>query len=113
MSESSMTVEMLKARKRCCNSGCLHCPYGYTVKKFGIQFKDYDEGLVIEVMKDLELNQSVLESFEKENIKLIFLKEFLVGVMTKNHIIVKDLYLKKSFAEQGLEKPLIESYYFC
>ena len=31
------TSEFYKRRGSCCKSGCLHCPYGYTLNKIGIK----------------------------------------------------------------------------
>lgn len=34
------TSLFLKKRGSCCKTSCLHCPYGFTLKKEGLQFED-------------------------------------------------------------------------
>jgi len=98
-----MTSLYLRSRKTCCKSGCLHCPYGYTLKKFGLTFIDY------------KTENGINHGFELENnwvLKSILLKDQIIGVMAVDHIQIKKLYLKERFRDQGLFKELIESYYF-
>ena len=38
--DSVFTSEFLKNKGTCCKSGCLHCPYGHTLNKFGIEIRD-------------------------------------------------------------------------
>ena len=52
------------------------------------------------------------ESFFPDNLKLIFIKEQLCGLILKNHIVIKHLVLMPAFQHQGLSKDLVESYYF-
>jgi hypothetical protein len=109
------TSRFLKNRGSCCRSSCLHCPYGLTVKKLGIQFDSVDSSqtaLIEEIM--VESGQSLIEwqELDIKNIKLIKLKDSLCGVLIKNHIVIKHLYLKKYFQHQGLSRELIEAYLF-
>ena len=39
------TSTFLKNRGSCCKTCCRHCPYGFTLKKRGLQFCDYDPAL--------------------------------------------------------------------
>ena len=36
---AAMTSSTHKARGSCCKSACIHCPYGFTLKRFGLKFK--------------------------------------------------------------------------
>ena len=113
MSEDGFTVftsQYHRKRGTCCKSNCLHCPFGYTLKKLGLSFED--------VTND---DQSLLETFFLKRgssdigplvLKKIILKGHVVGVMLINHIVVKELFLLSQFQDQGLSKEIIESYYF-
>jgi len=108
------TSQFLKNRGTCCRSSCLHCPFGYTLKKCGIQFGDVSENDVTEIENILQEANLNLDwrSFLPENVKFIILKEKVAGLMFKNHIVVKHVALKNHFQNQGLNKDIIESYFF-
>lgn len=109
------TSQFHKNRGTCCKSACLHCPYGYTIKKHGIEFKAIgsgDEHIIQEILE--EANQPSLEwkSFLPDNILFIQIKGAVAGLILKNHIVVKKLVLKKQFEDQGISRELVESYLF-
>jgi len=109
------TSHFLKARGTCCKSGCLHCPYGYTLKKFGLQFEDWNEDKVELAKKFMSENARSdfdMSAFPAEHRKFIKIKDQICGVMFKNHIVVKAVFLGEHFRDQGLSKEMIESYYF-
>jgi hypothetical protein len=109
------TSHYLKARGTCCKSACLHCPFGFTLKKFGLQFLDWSEDfqeLLKEFLLDNNQSQFDLSSFAPEHRKFIKIKDQVCGIMFKNHIVVKNVFLGKHFQNQGLTKEMIESYYF-
>lgn len=104
------TSQFHQKRGTCCKSSCLHCPYGYTLKKCGLTFRhitDTDHELLLKLLGAREW-----QSFLPDNIQIILLKERAAGVMIKNHIVVKEVFLLPEFSHQGLDKDLIESYYF-
>lgn len=104
------TSKYLKNKGTCCKSACLHCPYGYTVKKLGIQFSDISESQY-EMVDDLAVNVE-WKSFLPDNAKLILIKDVIAGVLLKNHIQIKHLFLRPHFQHQNLSKELIEAYLF-
>lgn len=111
------TSHYLKNKGTCCRSACLHCPYGFTLKKHGLEFKDFtivDEAQLIEVIRESGTNPESFtwQDYQPENIKFILLKGQLCGILFKNHIVVKQIFLLSNFQHQGLSKELIESYYF-
>ncbi|MEX0799450.1 MAG: DUF5522 domain-containing protein [Bacteriovoracaceae bacterium] len=108
MEYQPMSAAFLKKRGYCCKSACLHCPYGFTLKKFGLEFKDASED--VESVKRLA-SKDIAEQ-ELANYKLLYLKGELVGAMRVSHIQVKELFLKKEFQDQGLSLEIVESYYF-
>ncbi len=103
------TSKFLKNKGTCCKSACLHCPYGYTVKKLGIQFSEISEVNFSELD---ELTKMDWKTFYPENAKLILIKGVVAGVLLKNHIQIKHLFLKPHFQHQNLSKELIEAYLF-
>ncbi len=108
------TSEFLKKKGTCCRSACLHCPYGFTIKKHGFEFRNFQEG--DESLLETMLVESHLElewkKFENQNINFIFLKNQLCGVLFKNHIVIKHFILKPHFQNQGISKELLEAYLF-
>jgi hypothetical protein len=112
---SILTAHYLKKRGTCCKSACLHCPYGFTLKKNGLTFHDVDEkdsSIIDKIISDSGNSSINWKEFSFDNIKLIKLKSQLCGVLLKNHLVVKHLYLKPEFQHQGLSKEIVESYYF-
>lgn len=109
------TSQYLKNRGTCCKSACLHCPYGYTLKKHGLQFQEIKEEDFPEVETILnQSGQSMVDwkPFWPENIRFILLKDHICGVLLKNHIVIKHLYLRPYFQQQGLSKEMVEAYLF-
>lgn len=109
------TSQYLKNKGTCCKSACLHCPYGYTLKKHGLQFQEIKEEDFPEV--EAILNQSGQASvdykpFWPENIRFILIKNHICGVLLKNHIQIKHLFLRPYFHDQGLSKEMVEAYLF-
>lgn len=96
-----MSAEFLKARGRCCQSSCLHCPYGFTLKRFGLQFEALDESFVEfgPLGKD-------------ENYHRVFLKGTVCAIIKVNRLFVLDIRYEVGFENQGLVKEVIESYFF-
>jgi hypothetical protein len=108
------TSTFLRQRKTCCKTGCLHCPYGHTIKKYGLKFRDLNEedlGVVYDLLLKAHENFDVSQ-FSLDNIKLMSLKDQVCGVIFKNHIVIKKLVLLPEFQDQGISKELAESYYF-
>lgn len=110
------TSAFLKARGTCCKSACLHCPYGYTLKKCGLQFADCSSEKLEEargILREVGQEAVDLSPFLPDNVKFILIKDRVCGLLTKNHIVVKGLYLRPHFQQQGLSKEMVESYYFA
>ena len=109
------TSQYLKKKGTCCKSACLHCPFGFTVKKLGIQFKKVQEVdfLQIEdIMKESGQPIIDLKSFLPDHVQFVILKDQICGVFLHNHIVIKHLYLKPFFQQQNLSKELIEAYFY-
>ena len=109
------TSQFHKNRGSCCKSACLHCPYGYTIKKLGIQFKSVeaqDEKIILDILEEAGISDLEWKSFLPENILFIVIKNVVAGFLLKNHIVVKKMILKKQFENQDISRELVESYLF-
>jgi Family of unknown function (DUF5522) len=109
------TSQFHRNRGSCCKSACLHCPYGYTFKKSGIQFSSVDEKdlpMVEKILDENAVSETEWKKFFPENLKLIKIKDVVAGLVLKNHIVIKYVYLRKEFRDQGLSRELLESYMF-
>ena len=97
-----MSVAALKKRGHCCKSTCVHCPYGYTLKKLGLKFvkvEDYD-------------TTQLEGEFFKENAYIATLKDYPVASFKANHIVITEFILFNDFEGQGISKEVVESYFF-
>jgi hypothetical protein len=108
------TSQFLKNRGTCCRSACLHCPFGFTLKKHGLQFKDFSpqDEAHLEALREEAGSSVEWRTFSPENIKLLYLKDQACGFILKNHIVIKHLVLLPHFQHQGLTRELVESYFF-
>ena len=109
------TSQFLKNRGTCCKSACLHCPFGYTLKKLGLQFREAtssDEAEIQRIIGESGAPAVEWKTFLPGNIQFMELKGTVCGIMLKNHIVVKHIYLLPFFQNQGLTKEMIESYFF-
>jgi hypothetical protein len=108
------TGQFHKNRGTCCRSTCVHCPYGFTIKKLGIQFSPVKnrEDLVKEILVENHETQFDWEIYLPDNILFLSIKDFIAGVVFKNHIVIKKLVLRPQFQHQNISKELVESYLF-
>jgi hypothetical protein len=100
-----MTAEFLKNKGRCCKSTCVHCPYGHTVKKLGIQFRD-----VIQSDQSFLDTLGCTESISDCTIAIIKEEDF--AIFTKNHILITNFWIHPEFSNQNISKEIVESYFF-
>lgn len=126
------TSQYLKNRGSCCKTNCLHCPYGTTLKNFGIQFQqlkieDMKEGnaIINSTLSDDEekLGESLLQEaigkkkkievskFNFKNFYFILIKERKVGLVKKGRLQLKEIFLKQRFTEQGLDLATVTSFF--
>lgn len=109
------TSQYLKNRGTCCKSACLHCPFGYTLKKHGLQFLEVQESDFESVEKVMLASGQPLidwKPFWPLHVRLIQIKGVTCGVLLKNNIVIKHLYLMPRFVSQDLSKEMVESYFF-
>jgi hypothetical protein len=109
------TSQYLKNKGTCCKSACIHCPYGFTLKKHGLTFKEVKEedAPLIETMLSESGNPGFdWKPFFPDNIRIILIKDNMCGLFMKNHIVIKHLFLKPHFQDQNLSKEMVEAYFF-
>ncbi len=109
------TSQYLKNKGTCCKSACLHCPYGFTLKKLRLQFRavtEADSGLIESIIIESGQNPVEWKTFWPDHIRLIILKDQVCGFLLKNHIVIKHLYLRPYFQNQNLSREMVEAYLF-
>lgn len=106
------TSEFHRKRGHCCLSYCLHCPYGLTVKKFGLDFKavqetDYEVAakLIGNGIKSIDFKDSL-----PGDVLILYLKGVVCGLVLKEGRTVKKIFLKNEFSNQGITKELVQEY---
>lgn len=106
--ENVVSYESLEAKRICCKSACMNCPYNFTVKKHGLLFKkiDYDEIRKINKYFDIDIRLNY-KAYD-----LVILKGFLVAIILTDEMFVQKLQVHPFLSKKVLSKELIESYYF-
>ncbi|MFG1501362.1 DUF5522 domain-containing protein [Halobacteriovorax sp. XZX-3] len=125
------TSQFLKNRGSCCKTSCLHCPYGFTLNKHGIQSQEISVNDITKAQAIVDANQqeslSVASSLmgaafggskpkkltitESNSCDFAFveLKGEIFGLIEKGGLQAKKLYLKEQFKEQGLDLDTVNS----
>jgi len=109
------TSHYLKNRGTCCKTTCLHCPFGFTLKKLGMKFKEAEEAdfdFIDSLVKSSKTPDLSWRDFDPSNIQIILVKDVVCGLALKTKIQIKHVFLTEHFQNQGLSLELIESYYF-
>lgn len=108
----AVPASALRAKKHCCKNACIHCPYGHTLKKFGLKFHqvtDKNIEIALKIFGDkLEFNEYPMDHYH-----IVTLKEFYCALIRVDHLFVREFYLLDDFKDQDLSKELVESYFFC
>ena len=102
----------LRARMHCCKNRCVHCPYGLTLKSFGLKFINITDKY-LEIAQKISNNSLNLEEFRSEDYKIVTLKGFYVAVVRVDKLFVKEFFILDDFNDQGITQEVVESYYFC
>lgn len=124
------TSKFLKNRGSCCKTSCLHCPYGFTLKKEGLEIKKVDpsnfqNALEIFKLRNIEetsvtsnlFGQAFGKPKTKENLNETNMEKYrLVALKGENCAIIKyfnlqatELYHAQYFDEQGITLDYINS----
>lgn len=109
--EDAMPSSSLKAKGHCCKNSCIHCPYGFTLKKFGLKFWQLcDDNL--EIAEKIAGKKMFFEGYSLKDFHLVTLKDFYCALIRVDKLFVREFYLLDDFKEQGLSKEVVESYFF-
>lgn len=125
------TSEYLRKRGHCCNSNCLHCPYGTTAKNLGFQTEEITEENLSKAQEIIDLSfkssdtiasgllagafgnkpkKIIITSSNLNKFKLLHLKGHLCGVVEMGLFQVKNVYPAENFDNQGLDVELVTAY---
>lgn len=108
----AVPARTLRARNHCCKNRCVHCPYGFTMKTFGLKFVPVSDKY-LDVAQKISNNSLNLVEYTIDDYKIVTLKGFYTAVIRVDHMFVRDFYLLDDFNDQGITKEVVESYYFC
>ncbi len=116
--DDALTSSFLRKRGSCCKSGCLHCPYGFTLRKYGLKlFKLCESNKVVAqpifdtyFKKDTTVSSLLgsafkapkTTSFNGDNFRVLSLKDVICGLVEIDNDQFKNLYLAESFKDQGI-----------
>jgi hypothetical protein len=123
--DTVFTSQFYKNKGTCCKSGCLHCPYFYTLNKGGLKLEEINSENEIESKeiynkyfeKD-SFTSSLLASafgnsaknkFSSEHFKVLTLKDFVCGIIEIKNGKLSGFYLKDEFNDQGINETYILS----
>ena len=110
------TSQSLRNKKSCCKSTCLHCPYGTTLDRFGVQIKntnEFDSDVVKSLKNELipksSLGSSLFseafgksEDLSESDLYILTLKDIICGLCYIKDKKLQKLHLKTQFSDQGI-----------
>jgi len=127
------TSQFLLNRKTCCQTTCLHCPYGYTTKTHGLEFNKVEvesietaQGIVGSLGSEQKsVSQSLLDSAfgtskkkkkvitesNMSNFLFVLIKGVVCGVLEIGKLQGLELFLMDHFKNQDLTLDSVNSYY--
>lgn len=102
------TSYYLKLKGSCCKCSCLHCPYGYTVDKYGFSFEKLNTQEPKKLLPKISyLFEGANLHPQKDLIYLIYLKDNLCGLLSMKDSAVDKFYLLEPFLDQNICKEII------
>lgn len=113
----------LRAKKSCCHSNCLHCPYGTTLKNLGVEILDvaeFNKQKIDELEKELFPSDSyssalLMEAFgatkkyDTNDLRVLSLKGVVCGLCYIKDKNLQKFALKKYFDDQGITESYLQS----
>lgn len=125
------TSRFLRNRGSCCKTACLHCPYGFTIKKEGLQIEVLSEENFEEAKKLLIINSPAentvtsnlfasafgkpkkKETLTSENMKsyvLVKIKGETCALVRKYNFQATEIYHAEHFEDQGITLDIVNSF---
>lgn len=117
------TSSHLRAKKSCCHSNCLHCPYGTTLRNIGVKIEPASEfpSEIVQKLKDLlfprsSFSSSILEeafgksrSEDDKDLFVLSLKGIVCGLAYIKNQRLDKFALKEHFQDQGITDSYLRS----
>ena len=125
------TSKFLRNKKTCCKTSCLHCPYGFTLEKEGLELEIIDESnfnearqiapdsspqtnditasLLASSFGGNKKNESLTQE-NKDNYLIVKLKGETCALVKKKNNRIIEIYHKEHFDDQGITKEMVETF---
>lgn len=119
------TSQYFRNRGSCCKSGCLHCPYGYTLKTIGVKvskigednndeakkfFKDYiEQDAIASNLLANAFGGKQAKKWDSQNYLRLTLKGYFCGLVEINNGEYQKHHLRPEFRDQGINDAYIRS----
>jgi hypothetical protein len=125
------TANFLKNRGSCCKTSCIHCPYGFTLKKEGLELisltdQNFPEAKLLTPNNDTgEINiaanllasafggskpKPTLTLENKESYLLVKIKGEICALVRKSGSRITEIHYKEHFDNQGITKDVVASF---
>ena len=125
------TSKFLKNKGTCCKTSCLHCPYGFTLKKEGLSLEvisnenfetaslmakkvEKDESSLASSMLASAFGptkkSSVFSEKSKHNYLLVKIKGEVCALVRKRGLRVTEIVYAKHFEDQGITTDIVSSF---
>jgi hypothetical protein len=125
------TSRFLLNRKTCCKTSCLHCPYGFTLKKEGLQFEpltdenfsEAKELMQTHTPKENDITASLMSGAfgkpkpketlsiqNRDDYQLVKLKGETCALAKKNSLKITEIFHKTHFENQDITLDVVNSF---
>jgi hypothetical protein len=114
--------QFLRNKSRCCQSTCLHCPFGTTLRKFGVIFHKDRPSEAQELFNTLykvdDFTSSLMGNafgkpktvhFNEKTFFPLSLKEVVCGLVEIEEGKLKSFKLISEFSDQGITEEYLKS----
>lgn len=131
--EMVFSAHFLQKKGRCCKSTCLHCPFGHTLQKIDIEFREnnIDQKILEKTLIENEYNKpsSVadqllasnlgnkrktldLSKIDSNDIRIMYLKNYIMGFVILKDKNIDKIFLSKHFQFQHIDMNLVQDHFF-
>ncbi len=123
------TAQHHRNRGTCCKSGCLHCPYGTTIERYGLKFyalegeklknamdmvNNSTQGVAAALLQQAFGKKSHFPTITEENarqFRIFDLKGYYAGLAHVENDQVKRIHLLPYFEDQGLTVDVVNRHF--
>ncbi len=123
------TAKHHRNRGTCCKSGCLHCPYGTTIERYGLKFyalegdklhhamdmvKNSTQGIAASLLQQAFGKKSNFPAISESNaasFRIFDLKGYYAGLAQIEKDQVTRIHLLPYFEDQGLTVDVVNRHY--